>query len=335
MEMKTQYMGMELSSPIVAGAGPLSRNVDNVRKLAEAGAGAVVLWSLFEEQIEHEADELDFFLQYGTDRFAESLTYYPAEPDYVLGPQKYLDHIKACKDAVEIPIIASLNGFSTGGWVEYAAKMAEAGADAVELNPYWIPTNPDQDAEQVEQVYLNVLKAVRNEVDAGVAVKLSPYFSATANMARRLEEGGADALVLFNRFYQPDLDIEELEVVPRLTLSTGFEMRLPLRWIAILFGKLEASLAASTGVQTGTDVAKLILAGADVVQVCSALLRNGPEYMRQLNDDLQRVMESREYESVDQMRGVLSQARCPEPAAFERANYMKTLNSYGRTATFE
>lgn len=335
MELEARYMGLALKSPLVVSASPLSKGIAAIRKMADAGAGAVVLWSLFEEQIRHDADELDFFLQYGTDRFAESLTYYPAEPEYILGPEKYLDHIKAAKDAVDIPIIASLNGVSAGGWTDYAARMAQAGADAIELNVYYIPTDPQQDAAQVEQVYFNALAAVKSGVNIPVAMKLSPFFSATANMAARLDQAGADALVLFNRFYQPDLDLEELEIVPRLALSTSFEMRLPLRWVAILFDKVKASLAAGSGVQTGQDVAKLIMAGADVVMTCSALLRNGIDYLSQMRDDLVRVMEHAGYDSVDQMRGVLSQARCPEPAAFERANYMKTLSSYGRTATFE
>jgi len=335
MNLTTQYMGLELSCPLVPSASPLSRELGNVRAMEDAGAGAVVLWSLFEEQIQHDARELDFYLQYGADRFAESLTYFPQVDDFHLGPDEYLEHIAKAKKAVDIPIIASLNGLSTGGWTGYARKMQEAGADGLELNVYYIPTDPKITGTLVESVYLDVLRIVRETVDIPVAMKLSPYFSATANMAQRLVDAGADALVLFNRFYQPDVFVDELEVRPRLTLSTPDEGRLPLRWMALLHGRMDVSLAATTGIHTAEDAAKMILAGADVTMMCSALLTNGVEYLAIVRDELGQILERKGYESAEQARGVLSQKTCAEPAAFERANYMKTLQSFGRTATYE
>jgi len=335
MDLSTSYMGLALSSPLVPSASPLSRDVGTIRQMEDAGASAVVLWSLFEEQIEHEARELDYYLQYGADRFAESLTYFPQQEDYPLGPEEYLDHVSRAKQAVDLPVIASLNGISAGGWISYARQIQQAGADGIELNVYYIPTDPKLSAETVENVYLDVLKSVKANVSIPVAMKLSPYFSATANMMTKLDEAGADALVLFNRFYQPDIDIENLEVAPHLLLSTSTENRLPLRWVAILYGKVRASLAATTGIHTGEDAAKMILAGADVTMMCSALLKNGVGRLRDVRDALVQIMESKGYESVAQMKGVLSQKSCPEPAAFERANYMKTLNRFGPTATLE
>ncbi|MHC4981914.1 MAG: dihydroorotate dehydrogenase-like protein [Planctomycetota bacterium] len=335
MDLTTRYMQLELSCPLVPSASPLSKQIDNIRKMEDAGAGAVVLWSLFEEQIEHEASELDHYLQYGTERFAESLSYFPEPAEFHLGPEEYLDHIAKAKQAVDIPIIASLNGVSTGGWISYAKQIEQAGADALELNVYFIPTDPAVTAQQVEDVYASALEAVKSNVSVPVAMKLSPFFSSTAAMARRLDDAGADALVLFNRFYQPDIDVGELEVVPTLELSTTFEQRLPLRWIAILHGKVKASLAATTGVRSGEDAAKMILAGADVVMMCSALLENGIDHLAAVREGLIRVMEQKQYESVERMKGVMSQRKCAEPAAFERANYIKALNSYGPTATLE
>ncbi|MFP4105499.1 MAG: dihydroorotate dehydrogenase-like protein [Phycisphaerae bacterium] len=335
MEMKTKYMGLELSSPLVPSSSPLSEDIDVVKRMEDSGAGAVVLWSLFEEQIAHDAAELDHYLHYGAERFAESLTYFPEEPEYHLGPEKYLDHIRKTKEAVDIPVIASLNGVSAGGWTEYAQKMEQAGADALELNVYYIPTNPDLPGEHVEKVHMMILETVKSSVSIPVAMKLSPYFSSTAKMLKKLDDGGADALVLFNRFYQPDIDVENLEVKPSLSLSSPFEMRLPLRWIAIMRGQVKASLAATSGIYTAEDVAKVILAGADVAMMCSALLRNGVTYMSKVLDELKEIMDRREYESIEQMKGVMSQQKVAEPGAFERANYMKTLQSYRRTSTME
>ena len=335
MDLNTTYMGIELACPLVPSASPLSKDLDNVRKMEDAGAGAVVLWSLFEEQIQHEAAELEHYLHYGTERFAESLTYFPQVGEFRLGPEEYLEHVARAKQAVDIPVIASLNGISPRGWTSYAQKIQQAGADGLELNVYFIPTNPDVDGRQVEDLCVSVLQAVKSSVSIPVAIKLSPYFSSMSSMARTLDDAGADALVLFNRFYQPDIDIDELEVSPSLELSTQFEQRLPLRWIAILHGRIRASLAATTGIHSGRDAAKMILAGADAVMMCSALLQNGIEHLAAVREELVRYMEGKGYDSVSQMKGVMSQRKCAEPAAFERANYIKTLNSYGPTATRE
>ena len=335
MDLSTTYMGMGLKSPLIASASPLTGHLDTIKRLADAGASAIVLNSLFEEQIEHDADELNHYLHYGADRFAESLTYFPNEPDYKLGPVEYLKLIEQAKAAVDVPVIASLNGTSERGWTSIAVQMAQAGADAIECNVYYIPTNPQMTGESVEKLYLAILRAVKSNVQVPVAMKLSPFFSATANMLTQLDENGADGLVLFNRFYQPDLDVDALEVVPSLALSTSAEIRLPMRWIAIMHGQVQASLAASSGVHTGLDAAKMILAGADAVMMTSAILKNGINHFRTVQEQLTRIMEEKQYESIEEMRGVLSQKSCPDRTAFERANYMKVLNSYGRTATLE
>ncbi len=334
-DLTTEYMGTTLSNPIVPSASPLSHEIENIRQMEDAGAAAVVLWSLFAEQLSHEADELEHYLHYGADRFAESLSYFPQEPQYTLGPEEYLDHIAKAKKAVDIPIIASLNAVSCGQWTQYAKQIQQAGADAIELNLYYIPTNPQLTAQQVEDVYIDALKSVKSVTSVPVAMKLSPFFSSMAGMAQRLDETGADALVLFNRFYQPDIDIENLEVAPNLILSSPDENRLPMRWIAILHGRINASLAATTGIHSSEDVTKMIMAGADVTMMCSALLKNGIEYIKEIKDGLIEIMQRKEYESLSQLKGILSQKSCPEPAAFERANYMKTLQSYGKTATLE
>ena len=335
MDLTTTYMGMRLSSPVVASSSPLSKSPDGIQRLADAGAAAVVLGSVFEEQFEHDADELEHYLQYGADRFAESLTYFPRPAQYHLGPEDYLAHIEEAKKAVDIPIIASLNGVSAKGWLSFARQAQQAGADAVELNVYYIPTQPRLSAADVEDVYLSVLRGVKEAVTVPVALKLSPYFSSMANFAARADKAGADALVLFNRFYQPDIDLDEMEVRSNLLLSTAHEMRLPMRWIAILHGKVKASLAATTGIHTGADAAKMVLAGADVTMLCSALLEKGIGHLKTVREDLARVLESKGYGSVAEARGVLSQKNCPEPSAFERANYMKALNTFGPTATRE
>lgn len=335
MDLTTTYMGMKLNGPLVASAGPLQHDLDNVKAMEEAGVSAIVLWSLFEEQIEHEARALDYYLEHGTERFAESLSYFPQTDEYKLGADDYLNHISKCKDAVDIPIIGSLNGISAGGWIEYAQKMQDAGADALELNVYYIPTSATLTADRVEKVYVAILEAIKDSVSIPVAMKLSPYFSATANMLTKLDQAGADALVLFNRFYQPDLDIENLQVAPDLQLSTSYELRLPLRWIAVMYDRIDASLAATTGIHSGSDLAKAILAGADIGMTTSALLKHGPGFAETILDGLKDYMNRKEYESVTQMKGVLSQKNCAEPAAFERANYMKTLGSIDMTQTFE
>jgi len=299
-----------------------------VKKLEDAGASAIVMWSLFEEQLQFEARELNHFLLHGVESYVEAQSYFPDLKEYNLGPDEYLEHIRKLKDTVDIPVIASLNGVSTGGWIDYAKKMQDAGADAIELNVYYIPTDSKLKAADVEKIYVDVLKAVKSAVRIPVAAKLSPYFSSPANMAKKLDETGANALVLFNRFYQPDIDIEKLEVVPSLLLTTPHEMRLPLRWIAILYGQVKADLAATTGIYSADDVLKMLMAGANVTMLCSALLRHGPDRIKEILSDMAAWMEEHEYSSVKMMQGSMSQKSCPEPAAFERANYMKTLQSY-------
>ena len=328
MDLTTTYMGLKLKNPIVPSASPLSETVDSIKQLEDAGASAVVLYSLFEEQIVHEANTLDFYLTQKTESFAEALNYFPQKNDFKLGPDEYLEHIRKAKQAVNIPVIASLNGVSVGGWMKYAKSIQEAGADGLELNVYYIPTDPILPGSQVEQIYINNLKAVKENLSIPVAVKMSPYFSSMANMAKKLDDAGADALVMFNRFYQPDFDLDNLEVIPNLTLSSKWELRLPLRWIAILFGKVKANMAATSGVHDYEDVIKVMMAGGDVAMVCSELLRHGTGRISQMLEGMQRWMEEKEYISVEQMKGSMSQKSVAEPAAFERANYMKMLQSY-------
>lgn len=329
VDLSTLYMGIPLKNPIVPSAGPLSHELGSLRALEDNGASAVVLYSLFEEQITHESGELTHYLEHATESFAEALTYFPEAESYVRGPDEYLEHIRRAKKALSIPVIASLNGTTVGGWVDYAAKMEEAGADGLELNIYYIPTSLAEDGRSVEDRYLEVLKAVRSRVKLPIAVKLSPFFSSLASVARRFDESGANALVLFNRFYQPDIDLESLEVFPNLKLSGSWELRLPLRWIAILHGRVELSLAASTGVDSAQDVLKLLLAGADVTMVCSTLLRNGPSKIGEILSGVEAWLEEKEYQSVDQLKGSMSHRSSSDPSAFERANYMRALNSYG------
>ncbi|HNY90064.1 MAG TPA: dihydroorotate dehydrogenase-like protein [bacterium] len=330
MDLTTTYMGLKLKNPLVPSASPLSKNLDTIKNLEDAGASAIVLYSLFEEQISFEAEELDHFLSYGTDSFAEALTYFPEAQEYRLGPEGYLEHIRKAKEATGIPIIASLNGVSTGGWIDYARKMEQAGADGLELNVYMLATDPVRTSAEIEQVYIDVLKAVKSSVKIPVAMKLSPFFSATAAMAKRLDDAGADALVLFNRFYQPDLDLEALEVKPGVVLSSPEELRLPLRWIAILFGRIKASMAGTSGVHTATDALKLIMAGADVANLCAVLLKHGPAHLGKILDEMEKWLEEHEYTNLRMARGSMSQKNVAEPAAYERANYIKALNSYTR-----
>ncbi len=330
MDLTTTYMGMKLKNPLVPSASPLSRSVDGLKELEDAGASAVVLYSIFEEQFSHEARELAHFLSHGTESFAEALTYFPEPDEFNLGPEEYLELIAKAKKSVGIPIIGSLNGYSTGGWISHAKKMQEAGADALELNVYYIPTDSTRSAEEIETMYIDILKAVKKSVKIPVAMKMSPYFSSFANMAKRLDEAGADALVLFNRFYQPDIDLDKLEVVPNVTLSTSNSIRLPLRWIAILYGHVKADLAATSGVHSADDVLKMLMGGACITQMCSSLLRNGPRHITTILNNLKQWMDEREYDSVTQMRGSMSQKSVAEPAAFERANYMKAINRYRR-----
>jgi len=328
VDLSTTYLGLELKNPLVPSSSPLMRKRDDVRRLEDAGAAAIVLHSLFEEDITRESQTLDKYLTQGVESFAEALSYFPEAPEYYIDSHFYLDHIQWAKRTLDIPVIASLNGVSTGGWIRYARNIQEAGADALELNVYYLPTSPELTSGEVEQIYLDVLKDVRAAVTIPIAMKLSPYFSAMANMATRLDQAGADGLVLFNRFYQPDLDPENLEVVPNLILSSSAEMRLPLRWIAILYGHVQADLALTTGIHTVHDVLKGLMAGASVTMMASELLKNGIGRIAELLVDLENWLVEYEYDSVAQMKGSLSQINCAEPAAFERANYMRVLNSF-------
>ncbi|RMF90685.1 MAG: dihydroorotate dehydrogenase-like protein [Nitrospinota bacterium] len=328
MDLSTTYMGLSLKNPLVPSASPLSNSVAGIRRLEDAGAAAVVMYSLFEEQITWESHQLDHYLSYGAESFSEALSYFPNMEHYNVGPEEYLNLIHRAKEAVDIPIIGSLNGVSSGGWIEYAQKIEQAGADGLELNIYFIPTDPQMSGSEVEQRYIDVLRDVKGSVSIPVAMKLSPYFSATAYMARRLAEEGAKALVLFNRFYQPDFDLEHLEVVPHLVLSNSYEMRLPLCWVAILYGRVPVDLAITSGVHTAEDVLKAMMAGANVAMMASELLRNGVHRIGEILREMRQWMEEHEYESVTQMRGSMSQMHVAEPAAFERANYMKVLQSF-------
>jgi dihydroorotate dehydrogenase (fumarate) len=327
-ELSTKYLGLDLRSPLVASPGPLTGSLESLLRLEGAGAAAVVLPSLFEEQITHESLDLHSLLEATAETFPEAVSYFPELDDYNAGPWVTLEYIEAAKATIDIPVIASLNGSSDGGWVRYARSMQEAGADAIELNIYFLATDPDTSSADVEARYLDLIMTVREAVTIPIAVKVGPYFSAMANMARRLVDAGADGLVLFNRFYQPDFDVEALEVVPRLVLSSSEELRLPLRWIAILHGRIRASLAATTGVHTGQDVAKLLLAGADVTMMTSALLRHGPAHVAMVERELLAWMAEQEFRALAEFRGSMSQLAVPNPEAFERANYMQMLTTY-------
>ncbi|MDX9924841.1 MAG: dihydroorotate dehydrogenase-like protein [Ignavibacteriaceae bacterium] len=328
MDLTTKYMGLQLKNPIVPSASPLSQSVDSVKAMENAGAAAVVVYSLFEEQITHESGELDHYLSYGSESYAEATSYFPEPDHFHLTPYQYLDHIADLKKSVKIPIIGSINGVSNGGWVKYAKSIEDAGADALELNLYYIATNPNITGSEIENMYVDTLQAVKSNVKIPVSVKLSPFFSSMSNIARRLDNAGADSLVLFNRFYQPDFDLEKLEVVPNLVLSSNWEMRLPLRWIAILYNNVKCSLAATSGIHTHEDVIKVMMAGGDIAMVCSELLKNGISRITDILKGLEDWMRENEYNSIDLMKGSMSQKSVAEPAAFERANYMKTLQSY-------
>jgi dihydroorotate dehydrogenase (fumarate) len=328
VDLKTTYLGLKLKNPLVASPSPLSEKVENVKRLEEAGVSAVVLYSLFEEQIIHESMELDHFLNQGTESFAEALSYLPDTGKYSLAPEKYLEHLHKVKQAVKIPVIGSLNGVSTGGWINYARKIEEAGADALELNIYFMPTDPDLSSPELEAAYITLVRDVRAQIKIPLAVKLSPYFTALPNLAKRLVEAGVNGLVLFNRFYQPDFDLEQLEVVPNLVLSNSSELRLPLRWIAMLYGRMQADFALTSGVHTAQDALKAVMAGASVAMTTSALLKNGAGKASEILKDMETWMVEHEYESIQQMKGSMSQKAVAEPAAFERANYMKVLSSF-------
>jgi dihydroorotate dehydrogenase (fumarate) len=328
-DLSTKYMGLKLSHPIVPGASPLSKTIDGIKELEDAGAPAIVLYSVFEEQFKLESGQLDHFLASGTESFGEALSYFPNHQDYNLGPEEYLEHIRKAKQAASIPIIASLNGLSPSGWADYARDIQMAGADGIELNIYYLPANPALEGAEIEKRYLEVIKSVKGAVTVPVAMKLSPFFSSISNMAARLSEEGADALVLFNRFYQPDININDLMVEPQVVLSTSHDKYLPMRWIAILYGRVSADFASSTGVHYTEDVVRMLMAGASMVQVTSVLLEKGPSWISDTVNNLMSWMEKREYKSMEEIIGLMSQKKCAEPSAFERANYMKALVNYG------
>jgi dihydroorotate dehydrogenase (fumarate) len=330
MDLTTKYLGLTLRTPLVPSASPLSEQVDNIKLMEDAGAAAVVLHSLFEEQIVQEDHDLDYYLTAHTYSFPEALTHFPEPSNFRVGPEEYLEHIRKAKASVSIPVIASLNGTSPGGWTDYAANIEQAGADALELNIFYIPNDIDMPSSEVEDLYLGTLEAVRSKVRIPLAVKLSPYFSNLAYMASRLDETGADGLVLFNRFYQPDFDLEHLEVRAHLLLSTPQALRLPLRWIAMLHGRVRADLAASGGIHTGEDAIKMMMAGANVAMLCSVLLKRGIQHIEVIERQMLDWMDEHEYESVREMHASMSQRNSPDPAAFERSQYIRTLQSFRR-----
>ncbi len=328
LDLSTTYLGLKLQNPLMPSASPLSKSLDTLKRLEDHGAAAVVMYSLFEEQIMHESNELDFFLNQGTESFPEALSYFPDLGHYNLGPDAYLDHVRRAKEELEIPIIASLNGVSTGGWIRYAKLVEEAGADALELNVYYIPTSTDTTGAEVEQMYLRLVRDVKASIKIPVAVKMGHFFSSIPNFVKQLDEAGADGVVLFNRFYQPDLDLENLEVMANLSLSSSYELRLRLRWAAILYSHIKADMALTGGVHTAEDVIKAMMVGAKAAQIASVLLHYGVHTLSDILVDMQRWMEMHEYTSVKQMQGSMSQKSVNNPAAFERANYMKVLQSY-------
>lgn len=334
VDLTTTYLGLDLKNPLVASSSPLAKKPDSARRMEDAGIAAIVMYSLFEEQIIHESLELDYYLTRGTEHFAEALTYLPDIGNYSIGPETYVENLHQIKQAVSIPVIGSLNGVSTGGWIEYARKIEEAGADALELNIYYLPTDPSLTSAEIEDADVKLVSDIRAQVKIPLAVKLSPFYTALPNVIHRMASAGADGFVLFNRFYQPDFDLEELEVVPNLVLSNSHEMRLPLRWIALLYGTVEADFALTSGVHTSQDVLKGMMAGAKVTMMTSALLQRGPAHASGILKELEYWMEDHEYESIRQMQGSMSQRAVAEPAAFERANYIKVLTSFDEGSVF-
>lgn len=328
VDLTTRYLGLTLKNPLVVSACPLTGDLDSLRQLAAAGAAAVVLPSLFEEQIEHDELAIHQLYEFQTESFAESLDYFPQLDDYNTGPDSYLKQIRAAKQAVDIPVIGSLNGESSGGWTRYAQLFEKAGADALELNIYFVPTDVELSGQQVEDRYVELVASVRRTVAIPLAIKVGPFFSSLPHMARRLASAGADGLVLFNRYLEPDIDLETLDVVPRLELSHREELRVPLRWIAILRDRVATSLAATTGVHEADDALKVLLAGADVAMMASALLKHGPGHLTAMLDQLRGWLVEHQYASIEQLKGSVSQKNCADPAAYERSNYMKALISY-------
>ncbi len=329
IDLSTNYLGLPLCSPLVVGAAaPLSENLDNLRLMEAAGASAVVLHSLFEEQIHQEMVALHHHLEYGTNSFAEALTYFPDSDYFHVGAGQYLEHIQRAKSLIKIPVIASLNSSSIGNWTNYAHQVQEAGADAIELNIYSIPTDPYLSAGVIEQEYIDILTAVKSTVSIPVAVKLSPYFTNLSYMARLLVEYGASGLVLFNRFYQPDIDIDALEVYPHVLLSTPQDLRLPMRWLAILSGALSADFAATGGIQKGTDVIRMCMAGAKVTMIVGALLRHGINHLSLIESEMRKWLIDSDYSSITELQGVMNQRNCPDPSTFERVQYLRAIQTY-------
>lgn len=327
MDLTTRYLGLNLRTPIVPSASPLSDELDNIKRMEDAGASAIVLHSLFEEQVRSEQDEIQYHLMYGTDSFPESLTFFPKLAEFNTGPVEYLSQIRKAKEAIDVPIIASLNGTGIGSWIDYAKQIQQAGADALELNVYSIPTEMDRTSTEIEQSYVDIATAVRSVVSIPIAMKLSPFFSNMANMAKRLDQTGINGLVLFNRFYQPDISLDELEVQANINLSTTHDMRLPLRWLAILYGRIKADLAATSGIHSAQDVIKMLMVGADVTMLCSVLLSKGLPVIRQIETEMCTWLADHDYQSIRQLQGSMSQKYCADPAAFERAQYMKAIMS--------
>ena len=328
IDLSAQYLGLKLKNPLIASASPLSERVETVKQMEQAGIGAVVMYSLFEEQIIHESLELDHYLNYGTESFAEALTYLPDTGRYSLGPEKYVDHVKRLKDAVTIPVIGSLNGVSSGGWVQYAKRIEEAGADALELNIYYLPFDPTLTSAGLEENYIQLVKDVRREIKIPLAVKVSPFLTGVANVLKQFADAGADGLVLFNRFYQPDIDLEKMEITPSLVLSTSSELRMPLRWVALLYGQIKADFAITSGVHTSEDVIKSMMAGASAAMMASELLKNGIKRIPEILSGMQLWMETNEYESIAQMKGSMSAQAVRQPGSLRRSNYIKVLNSF-------
>jgi dihydroorotate dehydrogenase (fumarate) len=328
MDLTTRYLGLNLRTPIVPSASPLSDDLDGIKRLEDAGASAIVLHSLFEEQVRSELETVEYYMMYGTDTCPESLTYFPKPTEFVSGPEEYVNKIRKAKEAVRVPIIASLNGAAIGGWIEYAQKIQQAGADALELNIYFIPTELDRTSTEVEQTYIDIVKAVKSVISIPVAVKLSPFFSNMAYMAKQMDQAGVNGLVLFNRFYQPDINLEMLEVQPNHHLSTAHDMRLPLRWIAILYGRIKADLAATSGIHNAEAALKMLMAGADVTMLCSVLLTKGVGVIHDIETGMCDWLAAHDYQSVRQLQGSMSQKYCADPGAFERAQYMRSIMSY-------
>ncbi len=328
MDLSTTYLGLKLPHPIMPGASPMVDKIDLVKRMEDAGAAAIVMHSLFEEQLMREELATYHHIDVHSDSFAEAMTYLPRPDEFNLGPDQYLEQLVRIKQSVDLPVIASLNGFTSGGWIRYAKLMQDAGANALELNVYYLATNADEAGEEVEQRTLDILKAVKQAVTIPVSIKLSPFFSSMASMAKRLDEAGADGLVLFNRFYQPDIDVESLEVEPTLRLSDSSELNLRLRWLAVVSGRVRASLAVSGGVHTHLDAVKAVMTGAHAVQVVSAILQQGPDVLRRIREGLTQWLEEHEYDSLEQMRGSMNLLRCPDASMFERANYIRILQGY-------